>query len=294
MSNPIIPYGGDPFVLKDGDDYYCSTSSPRNLKQRAFPCYHSTDLVHWSDQKVILDFDNVSWAKSKAWAPSLAKYNGHYYLAFCADQQIGMAVCDEPMGNYRDIIGGPLVKYNQYGFQTIDPCLFVDDDNRVYLLFGQGKCYFVELALSPEKCEFIGDPISLSDHLYWEASGHPEGPEVKTIYNEAPDLIKINGRYLFSWAIYDVRDYRYCTKYAWAQKVSGPYVQPINENWDNVLIKGVGELQCTGHSCIQEYKGEYYVFYGRYKNVWLDHERELCVDKIVFLDEYHLRAIPSR
>jgi beta-xylosidase len=294
MNNPVIQFGGDPFVLKDGDDYYCSTTSPKNLRQRAFPGYHSKDLVNWSSQKVILDFDNVSWANGKAWAPSMAKYNGYYYLAFCADQQIGIAVCEDPMGTYRDIIGKPLVKYEQYGFQTIDPCLFVDDDNKIYLLFGQGKCYFVELDISPDGAQFADEPICLSDDLYYQASLNPSIPEIKTIYNEAPDLIKINGKYLFSWAIYDVRDYRYCTKYAWADKVRGPYIQPIDEDHDNILIKGKGSLQCTGHSCIQEFKGEYYVFYGRYIMPRNDYTRELCMDKITFLDEYHLMAIPSR
>ena len=295
MKNPVFTdFAGDPYVLKDGNDYYLTpTSESAALGGHVFQCYHSTDLAHWSEAKTILDLNHVAWAHAKAWAPTMAKVGGHYYFCFCADQQIGIAVSDSPMGEFRDILGKPLIRYEQYGFQTIDPCLFVDDDGRVYLVFGQGKCYFAELALTPSSAEFIGEPVSLSDHFYWQSS-RSEREFDTTIYNEAPDLTKINGKYLLSWSIYDVRDVRYRVRYAWADRVCGPYIQPVDEAHDNILIHGEGGIQCTGHACITEYRNEYYIFYGRYKMPREGYHREMCCDKVAFLDDMHLRAVPSK
>lgn len=297
MKNPLFyDDAGDPYVLKDGEDYYLvPTCKNPQLGRHVFQCYHSRDLQHWSQPKTILDLDDVSWAKEKAWAPTMAKVGDHYYFCFCADQQIGIAVSNSPMGAFRDILGRPLVAYEQYGFQTIDPCFFVDDDGRVYLVFGQGKCYFVEMKLTPHSAEFIGEPISLSDHFYWQSSRNENTFDI-TLYNEAPDLIKVNGRYLLSWSIYDVRDPRYRVRYAWADRVEGPYIQPVDENGelDNILLRGEGERLCTGHACITEYKGELYIFYGRYKMPRQGYSREICCDKVEFLDEFRLRAMPSK
>lgn len=297
IKNPILKDSlGDPFVMKDGADYYLTaTCQNPELGGHTFQCYHSTDLENWSEPKTILDFTkHVSWGKEKAWAPTMAKVGGHYYFSFCADQQIGIAVGEHPMGEFRDILGKPLVSYEQYGFQTIDPCLFVDDDGTVYLFFGQGKCYFAPISLSPDKAEFLEEPVSLSDQFYWQRS-ITTGFDI-TVYNEAPDLIKIGDRYLFSWAIYDVRDPRYAVRYAWADNVRGPYIQPVNDDLevDNILIQGHGDIMCTGHACIQEYKGEYYIFYGRYKTPHRGMGREMCCDKVVFTDGDHVRAIPGK
>ncbi|MBR3842466.1 MAG: family 43 glycosylhydrolase [Christensenellaceae bacterium] len=291
----IIPnYTGDPFVLKDGGDYYMVLTSDSQLWQNAaFACYHSKDLKNWSEPKCILDLEqDLTWAKKMAWAPTLLKHDGYYYFCFVAEQQIGIAVCEEPMGKYRDILGKPLLPAWSYGFQTIDPALFKDDDGKCYLLWGQGKCYMQEIELSPTEAKLIGEPKSLSDDFYWQCSQNPENFDT-TVYNEAPDLIKWNGRYLLTWSIYDTRDVRYQVRYAWADNVWGPYIQPVDEAHDNILIHGQGKVQCTGHAAVNEYNGELYLFYHRFAMPRKGYLRETCCDKIHFIDEDHIVVFPT-
>ena len=127
----------------------------------------------------------------------MVEKDGMYYFAFVADQQIGIAVCDTPMGTYRDILGKPLIDKNDYDFQTIDPCFLKADDGKIYLAFGQGKCLMSEILLSPDSAEFTGPMVCLSEMIYRQYS-IPTPAEIKSIYNEAPDLIRIGDRYLFS------------------------------------------------------------------------------------------------
>jgi beta-xylosidase len=197
------------------------------------------------------------------------------------------------MGEFEDMLDAPFIRYEQYGFQTIDPCFFKDSDGRIYLLWGQGKCYMAEVYLDPNKAEFIGEPVSISDHLYWQRSTNPNDFDI-TIYNEAPDLIKYKGRYLLTWSIYDVRDVRYRIRYAWADNVWGPYIQPIDETHDNILIKGQGDIQCTGHAAISEYKDELYLIYHRYVMPRQGYHRQTCCDKVIFTDDVHIKVMPSK
>ncbi|MGI6315077.1 MAG: family 43 glycosylhydrolase [Christensenellales bacterium] len=296
MKNPVIPQNaGDPYILKDGANYYMSATGGGDRNRPGFVCWHSTDLQNWSDPVTILDFADVSWAKSKAWAPSMVEKDGYYYFAFCADQQIGIAVCDAPMGTYKDILGHPLVAKTDYDFQTIDPCFLKDDDGTVYLAFGQGKCMMSKILLSPNSAKFTGPMVCLSDGIYSQFSISPK-PENKAIYNEAPDFIKIGDRYLFSWAIYDVMDYRYAMRYAWSHNPMGPYIMPLDFDHDNILLQGRHDITGCGHACVTEYRGEYYITYGRHRKNRTQggFGREMCCEKITFLDEDHLIAIPTR
>ena len=288
--NPI-PMTGDPYILKDGNDYYMvPTCKDPKLKKQVFQCYHSTDLTNWSDPVTILDLKDVAWASEKAWAPSMAKYGDKYYFCFCADQQIGMAVGDAPMGEFHDVIGKPLITFYQYGFQTIDPCLYVEDGH-MYLFWGQGKCFLAELETGDDGIAFKEKPVCISDDFYYQTSCTKKFDI--TVYNEATDVIKIRDRYLLSWSIYDVKDPRYCVRYAWADNIYGPYIQPVDEwgNIDNIMLRGHGQNRCTGHACITEYGGEYYIFYGRYMLPEGSYQREVVRNRLVFMDDDRIQAV---
>ena len=299
MKNPVIKENaGDPYILKDGNDYYMSaTCMPEDPvtgeRLNGFVMWHSTDMEHWSEPVKVLDFKDVSWANGGAWAPSMVEKDGMYYFAFVADQQIGIAVCDTPMGTYRDILGKPLIDKSDYDFQTIDPCFLKADDGKIYLAFGQGKCLMSEILLSPDSAEFTGPMVCLSEMIYRQYS-IPTPAEIKSIYNEAPDLIRIGDRYLFSWAIYDVLDYRYAMRYAWSTNPMGPYIMPLDYDHDNILLQGRNNITGCGHACVTEYGGEYYITYGRHtKDRTRGMGREMCTEKIQFIDADHIIAIPT-
>jgi len=295
MKNPIIQgYHADPFVYRDGNDFYMVQTTESN-GCRTFYCYHSVDLETWSEPAEILDLKNdISWADSCAWAPTLVKKDGYWYFVFAADHQIGVAVCDSPMGKYTDVLNRPLIAKGDYdGVSTIDPSLFTDVDGKTYLLFGNGKALISEIFLSPKDVYLVGEAKCLSDDFHFQRSLSRKVRD-PSIYNEAPDLIRVGNRYLLTWSCYDYRDPRYCIRYAWAQRVTGPYIQPLDEEHENILIHRKGEIQCTGHGNIFEKDDSLYLAYHRLALPRNDYHREICCDKVEFEDDIHLFVTPTR
>lgn len=150
-----------------------------------------------------------------------------------------------------------------------------------------------KIELAPDQICFSGDMVCLTEMLYRQRSVDTDRVD-KDIYNEAPDLVRIGGCYLFSWAIYDVLDYRYSVRYAWSKHPMGPYYMPLDFDHDNILLRGMHEIAGCAHSCITEYQGDYYILYGRRnRDFTYEFARNLCCDKIQFLDRDHLLAVPS-
>ena len=82
ITNPIIKgQWADPYVLKDGDDYYLyPTKDSEGWIYEKFHVFHSRDLVNWSEPTLALDLDDIEWSTAHAWAPSIAKFNNKYYM----------------------------------------------------------------------------------------------------------------------------------------------------------------------------------------------------------------------
>ena len=297
MKNPIIPgYHADPFVYRDGNDFYMvQTTEGNEWEGNVFHCYHSTDLKTWSQPSEIFNLaTDITWANHSAWAPSLVKKDGYWYFVFVAEHQIGIAVCDSPMGRYKDVLNRPLIAKEDFpDVYTIDPSLFTDIDGKTYLLFGNGKAIICEIFLSPTDVHLIGKPKCLSDDFFWQRSLDNDTRD-RSVYCEAPDLIRIKDRYLLTWSCYDTRDPRYCIRYAWASNITGPYIQPLDEEHENILIHRKGEIQCTGHGNVFEHNGSLYLAYHRFALPRNGYSREICCDKVEFEDAWHLFVTPTR
>ena len=82
-----------------------------------------------------LSVDDVSWAKSKFWAPDVAYKDGTYYLYYPAKDannifKLGVATSTKPEGPFTP---QPSPMKGSY---SIDPAVFVDDDGSAYIYFG--------------------------------------------------------------------------------------------------------------------------------------------------------------
>ncbi|MCM3440377.1 family 43 glycosylhydrolase [Metabacillus halosaccharovorans] len=266
----------DPFILKDGEDYYLyPTKDSDGWVYEKFHVFHSKNLIDWDGPHLALDLNDVSWAHTKAWAPGITKYNGKYYMYFSAEAQIGVAVSDSPMGPFVDILGRPLITKDEYDCQSIDADLFIDDDNHPYLLWGQGKCWIVPL--EKDMVTFKTDPILLSDQLYENCRKDPKVFD-SGVYNEGPHLQKVNGKYLLTWSNYDTRDPRYQICFATSQHIYGPYEYPE----DNRVTQPSDQFFGTGHASMTQYKNEWYLVYHRLIDKDRTLLRETCISKITF------------
>ncbi|WP_448633877.1 family 43 glycosylhydrolase [Pedobacter panaciterrae] len=82
--NPILPVAtADPDIIYANGKYYIyPTATGPNASQ--FHAYSSTDLLNWTDEGIVLDLVNVSWAHTDGWAPSVVARNGNYYFYYTA------------------------------------------------------------------------------------------------------------------------------------------------------------------------------------------------------------------
>ncbi|WP_030665322.1 family 43 glycosylhydrolase [Streptomyces cellulosae] len=268
MRSPVLPgLNADPNIVRFGDTFYLypTTDGFDGWSGTRFKAYSSTDLVHWKDHGVVLDLGpDVSWADSRAWAPTIAEKNGKYYFYFCADANIGVAVSDSPTGPFKDALGRPLLKAGQFAGQMIDPAVFTDDDGQSYLYWGNGHAYVAPLG---------DDMTSLDTSKVKDIT--PSG------YNEGTFVIKRKGTYYLMWSENDTRDENYRVAYATGPSPTGPWTKRgvILEKDLSLGIKG------TGHHSVVQVPGtdDWYIAYHRFALPGGDGtHRETTIDKLEF------------
>ncbi|MGC0406190.1 beta-xylosidase [Streptomyces sp. SAI-126] len=268
MKSPVLPgLNADPNIVRFGDTFYIypTTDGFEGWSGTQFKAYSSTDLVHWKDHGVILDLGpDISWADSRAWAPTIAEKDGKYYFYFCADANIGVAVSDSPTGPFKDALGQPLLKAGQFSGQMIDPAVFTDDDGQSYLYWGNGHAY-----VAPLNADMTSLDLSKMKDIT------PSG------YNEGTFVIKRGGTYYFMWSENDTRDENYRVAYATGSSPTGPWTKRgvILEKDLSLGIKGPGH-----HSVVHvPNTDDWYIAYHRFAIPGGDGtHRETTVDKLEF------------
>ncbi|MFC7530830.1 family 43 glycosylhydrolase [Actinoplanes sp. GCM10030250] len=286
--NPVLPgLFADPHIASFNGRYYLypTTDGYAGWSGTYYKAFSSTDLVNWTDHGVILDHGpDVSWADNSAWAPAVATRNGRYYLYFSGGlasgntaKQLGVAVADSPTGPFRDALGRPLVRSDQFsGGQAIDPMVFVDGDGQAYLYWGQGVARAVRLN---------ADMVSF------------DPAQVRTItppgYNEAPFVFKRNGTYYLMWSQNDTRSENYQVAYATGTSPLGPWT-----NRGVVLQKRLDlGIKGTGHHSVVQAPGTdtWYVAYHRFAVPAGDGtNRETAIDRMEFNADGTIRpVVPS-
>lgn len=206
----------------------------------------------------------VSWKPgADLYAPDAIHKNGKYYLYFCGGDGgfEGVAVADAPYGPFKNAV--PINCANGDG---IDPAVFVDDDGTGYLLWGQ---------FSLRGAKLNDDMLSIDESTL--------NPSILTErehgFHEGASLRKRNGKYYIVYT--DIsRGGANCISYAMADAPLGPYKKK-GTIIDNVYC---GKGSWNDHGSIEEYCGQWYVFYHR-SSQDDKFSRRTCVEKIFFNED---------
>ena len=190
--NPVIPGDHpDPTLTKIGNNFYTSGSSFNPTPK----IYHSSDLVHW---EVIAQPVSASWSSygdspgGGIWGGHMVLYNGVYWHFFGlhANGRMYFVTADQTEGPWSD----PTLVQIPAGVPGlgIDNSIFIDDDNKWYLLTknGQQNNHIVELGDD-------GQPTGVVLDLTWlnpDSEGNPYG------WAEGPVMWKHDGYYYYSFA----------------------------------------------------------------------------------------------
>jgi xylan 1,4-beta-xylosidase len=187
--NPVIPGDHpDPTLTRIGNDYY-STGSSFNITPKI---YHSTDLVHW---EVISQPVSASWnlfgdePAGGIWGGHMVYYNDSYWHFFGRAGIMYFVKAGDPKGPWST----PTPISVPAGIPGLgqDNSIFIDDDNRWYLLAknGQSGNWIVEL----------GDDGQLSGVVHNLTWINP-APSYPYSWAEGPVMWKHNGLYYYCFA----------------------------------------------------------------------------------------------
>jgi beta-xylosidase len=257
----------DPHIAQFGKKFYLypTTDGSSGWNSISFSVWSSSDLEYWTNEGEALNVArDISWAKTKAWAPAIAMKGGKYYFYFSADGNIGVAIGDQPRGPFKDALGKPLVPKGMFPGQMIDPMVFIDDDGSAYMYFGQGNCHAVKLN---------------DDMISFDSSGVTSFRPVA--YNEAPFMFKRNDVYYLMWSQNDTRDPRYCVAYATGTNPLGPFTKAEAPP----ILKAKGVVKASGHHSVLQIPGkdEWYIAYHRFKIPGGNgFNRETCISPMRF------------
>ncbi len=288
-TNPINPlvngekkptYIADPYVIKDGTDYYlyCTQTdvyTPSYQFVRG-PVFHSTDMVNWTYHSNVFSSYTPTWGTSGAgvWAPTVVKIGEqwNYYYSFSTggddNPGIGVATSTTPYGPWEH--KGKLFKSQEIGVtNSIDPHVFIDD-GKVYMVFGSfgGLITLIELE---------SDGLSLKGGIEYQNKNKVAlaGFEVYAMENyEASFIMKKGGYYylfLSTGTCCSGVKSSYHVVVCRSKNLTGPYIDSMGRDMfhpnrgDNVVVPTQSSAMGPGHCCVmQDENNNYWLYYHGY------------------------------
>lgn len=193
----------------------------------------------------------------RLYAPDAIERDGKIYLYFClSDDSEGVAVADHPGGPFRDCGRLPAL--------GIDPAIFVDDDGRAYYYWGQFSASAAELSadmISYDPDSVVCGVLTEEEHQFHEGSS----------------IRKRGDTYYYVFADTSRNSRPTCLGYATSKSPFGPFT------YRGIIIDNAlcDPESWNNHGCIQEYNGQWYVFYHRSSRN-SRYSRRACCERISF------------
>jgi len=248
-----------------------------------------------ADKENLMDGDLNHPGIHALFAPDVVQGSDkRFYLFYCLDylNGIGVAVCDEPAGEYvfLDFVrhkDGSILGEREGDLWQFDPGIFVDVDDTVYLYSGNGpirKEQENRHSISSQVMKLEDDMVTIKEEperllpgiLESEGTGF-EGHE----FFEASSIRRIHNKYYLVYS--SVRSHELC--YAISdQPDKGYQFGGTLIDIGDVFLDGRPEIEtlnCLGntHGGIECINGKWYVFYHRQSNR-TSYSRQGCAEQI--------------
>ncbi len=243
----------DPTIFVDNHTYYLYGTS----EAAGFKVYVSNDLKDWKYKGLALK-KGESYGTVGFWAPQIFKHHNKYYMAYTANENIAIAVANNPEGPFRQNVLAPL----KSDVRIIDPFVFISD-TAMYLYhvrLDKGNRIFVARL----NADFEMMPSTLQECIA-ATTGWEDTQNVEWKVAEGPSVFKKNGYYYMLYSANDFRNPDYAVGYAVAESPYGPWMR--HENNPIISRKDI-QQNGPGHGEIfKNKKGVYnYVFHTHFSN----------------------------
>lgn len=239
LAKPSRREAADPTMILFKDEYYLFASKSGGY-------WHSTDLINF-------DLITTKDLPLEDYAPTAVVWKDTIYFMASSDKPEVYKTGDPESGKWK-------VVNPAFPIGMIDPCLFFDDDGRLYFYYGCSNVnpiYGVEL--DPKTFNPIGKPKELinshKDKYGWERRGD---------YNDLPDspwiegswMTKHDDKYYLQYAAPGTEFKSYCDGLYISDKPLGEYLLAPNNPCSS---KPEGFIAGAGHSS---------TFQDKYGNYW--------------------------
>ncbi len=231
----IVPEHGmaDPHTWVENDTLWIIAGHDKSWEpQGSFPMdkwevWSSTDLRTYEYHTSILPENTYIGDKPNCWAGDITKRNGKYYWFFSnRNISTGVAVADKINGEYRDLLGKPLLPEGIVGkVHPYDPEIFEAEDGEYHICFGSGRYYMATLAEDMKSLTSEPKHVLIQDK---------EGKEY--LAEDKPTLFKRNDIYYLVFG----------SRYAMSDNLYGPYT------FEGAFLSG-------GHTSFFDWHGQKYV-----------------------------------
>ncbi len=265
-SNPVCG-GADPFVLLWEGKYYLYSTNCRD----GYHVFVSDDLATWEDKGYCLKAEDVKGDRG-FWAPEITVRDGKFYMVYIANEHLGIAVADNPLGPFKQEKKEWLNEKNE-----IDGHFFVDDDGTTYLYFvrfDNGNVLY---------CAKMNDDLLSYDEstvkFLFRAEDEWELKDCSVV--EGPFVLKHKGKYYLTYSANHTRSPFYAIGCAIADNPFGPFKKvdynPILAKTDTV--DGPGH-----HSFTTSKDGKRLIcVYHTHNQEGFSHGRQTCIDPAEFV-----------
>ena len=209
-------YLADPAISYSGGTYYLYGTVEGNANE-GFKVYTSADQKNWTDKGYALK-KGQSFGEKGFWAPQVFEYKKKFYMAYVANEEIAIAISDNPLGPFRQEVKTSL----QAPVKQIDPFVYFDTDGKIYLYhvrLQQGNRLFVaemKKDLSAILPETLKECISAD--FGWENTAKANWPVA-----EGPTVLKRDGLYYLFYTANDFRNPDYAVGFATSKSPVGPW-----------------------------------------------------------------------
>ncbi len=271
-TNPIAA-GADPFILTWEGKYYLYST---NAGSTGFKVYESDDLSKWTEKGYCLKKGeaNSPAGTKNFWAPEVYRIDGRFYMFYVANENIGVAVSDSPLGPFTKYSDGLIFKNTS----AIDPHLFIDDDGQMYLYYvkfgGGNHIYGAKFDL--KTCTVKNEKHLISVSEAWEK-------QMGSIA-EGPFMLKHNGVYYLTYSANHYQSQGYAVGCATASSPLGSFEKcdynPVLSKNENIRAVGTGH-----HSFFTAENGELFIVYHRHNSLTEIQTRQTCIDRCGFVTD---------